>query len=140
MTLLDTFLADFSDGIIHLIPIVVPSMVFLFIAAIVIAGMFFQHQKQKLWHETMRVALEKGQPLPPMPDDSQQAKADKKQADLTPGLILISIGIALFIGLPQISSGIPLIGAYATGFLGVALLISAILKRTLDKPKDGKTE
>lgn len=140
MTLLNTFLADFSEGIIHLIPIVVPSVVFLFITAIVVAGMYFQHQKQRLWHETMRVALEKGQPLPPMPDDSQQARADKKQADLTPGLVLIAIGVALFIGLPQISSGIPLIGAYATGFLGIALLISAILKRTIDKPKNGKNE
>lgn len=33
--------------------------------AIVISAMEFNHQQQRLWLETSRIALETGQPLPP---------------------------------------------------------------------------
>jgi hypothetical protein len=40
-------------------------VVFCFVAVIVAIGSFSRWQRQKLWHETARVAIEKGQPMPP---------------------------------------------------------------------------
>ncbi|MFI5335728.1 MAG: hypothetical protein ACHQ5A_03035, partial [Opitutales bacterium] len=74
-----------------------------FLAAILIPvfALYFQHRKRQLWHETARVALEKGQPMPPMPEESGLSKEEFHEAiqhsrggknDLRSGLILIGVG------------------------------------------------
>jgi hypothetical protein len=40
-------------------------IIFVFVAAIVGMKTFFRMQREKLWHETARAAIDKGQPLPP---------------------------------------------------------------------------
>ena len=42
-------------------------VIFAFVAAIVAMKTVFRMQRQKLWHETARAAIDKGQPLPPAP-------------------------------------------------------------------------
>jgi hypothetical protein len=41
--------------------------IFGFVALIVLMKTVFRMQRQKLWHETARAAIDKGQPLPPAP-------------------------------------------------------------------------
>jgi hypothetical protein len=86
---------------------------------IVIAGLYFRHQQQKLWHETARVALEKGQPLPPQAAEDDQRRSGPDVAnDFRAGLVLIGLGAGLYFFLGR---GI----AAIVGFIGIALLIYA---------------
>ena len=86
---------------------------------IVVSGMYFRHQQQKLWHETARIALEKGQPLPPLPaEDQNEDRGSELASDFRSGLILVGTGIGLrFIVGPGIAA--------VVGFIGVALLVYA---------------
>jgi hypothetical protein len=116
--------------------ILVPIAVFTFVGAIVISAMYFKHQRQRMWHDTARLALEKGQPLPSMPDEGGQPR---KASDVKAGLVLIAVGIglSLFFGLVDSSrSG----GFHSRGFMGaipaligVALLLYGFLTGQLSK-------
>ena len=57
-----------------IIGIVIPVAGLIFAGAIAISAMYFKNRQRELWHETARVALEKGQPLPPMPDSEEGAE------------------------------------------------------------------
>lgn len=97
---------------------------------IAIAALYFRHQQQKLWHETARIALEKGQPLPPQAaEDTERPNA---AADFRAGLILIAVGAGLYFFLGR---GI----AFIVGFIGIALVlyaaVIAILKQR-NPPQD----
>lgn len=91
-------------------------------------------RRQELWHETARVALEKGQPLPPMPPDMlQQPVKEKPSNDIRSGLILIAVGAGLYLFLGTlVSPGLGYVGAIP-GFIGIALLgfgiVHALVKR-----------
>jgi hypothetical protein len=73
-----------------------------------------RNQREKLWHETARVALEKGQPVPPRPltDEDirnqpppgvnpeqwwRERRARKREKDLTGGFVLLGLGIAMVV-------------------------------------------
>ena len=94
---------------------------------IVVTALYFQHQRQKLWHETARVALEKGQPLPPGGPDGHDSLGQPRRADgrhdLRAGLILLGVGAGLFMFFPRQANFIGAIPA----FVGVALLIYAAI-------------
>jgi hypothetical protein len=99
-----------------------------------VAGMYFRHQQQKLWHETARIALEKGQPVPPMPNDDDEKQHPRQDPghDFRAGLILVATGAGLYFFLGR---GI----AAIVGFIGVALLIYAAcvsLFRSKNPPQD----
>src|ERR1019366_1256302 len=87
------------------------------IGPIVIFVVFrFAHRRHEMWHETARVALEKGQPLPPLPDDMQQQRQPRVRAegtnDLRSGLILIGVGAGLYLFLNALAGrGLGLVGA-----------------------------
>lgn len=110
-------------------------MAFLFIATIVIAAFFFQYRKMKCWHETTRLALEKGVTPPPMPEELASSKKEYKP-DVGHGLVVLAVGLALYFGLPQISPSIPLIGAYITGFVGIAIILSALFNHFTGKNRE----
>lgn len=110
-----------------LIPLVIFSMVLI----IVVAGQYFKNQDQKLWHETARIALEKGQPIPGAPANIREA-LDKKtepraagRGDVKAGLILIAIAAGLYLGGGEMN--VPTAGVYIPGFIGVALLCNALI-------------
>ena len=97
-------------------------------------GMFFQHRRQKMWHETARLALEKGLPVPDAVDLSSDhtskltphEKARNRQRGLLiAGLINIATGAGLFVALQQISPQTSFFGAIPA-FIGVALCLSAL--------------
>ncbi len=101
-----------------------------FVTAIVFIDMLGKAQKEKLRHETVRQALEKGQPLPPglLESEPVQRARDDRRA----GLIAIAVGVALFVifsalrtaGVPD---GIKWIGLIP-GLVGMALLVNWALE------------
>jgi uncharacterized protein DUF6249 len=105
-------------------------------------GMFFHHRRAEQWHQTARLALEKGQPVPTPPpsdeDDESTPRSPRQLAadDLRSGLVLIAVGIGMFIFLSHflVNSGLAAVGAIP-GFIGLALLLYGGT-RLLLSPKD----
>jgi hypothetical protein len=92
-------------------------------AVIIVYGLKFALRRQELWHETARVALEKGQPLPPMPGDMNEAENPEQNSDIRTGLIMIAVGAGLYLFFLSLFGGwMKYVGAIP-GFIGVALLL-----------------
>jgi hypothetical protein len=102
-----------------------------FVLGVLLIDMLGKAQKEKLRHETVRQALEKGQPLPPGLLEGKQVQ--KARDDRRGGLMAIAVGIALFVffsalrpeGMPDGIKWISLI----PGLVGVAMLINWALER-----------
>lgn len=81
----------------EIVPIFIVGIVF-FTAAIIVATVFlFLHRAKELKHQTVRLALEKGLPLPPgLLEESTPAR--QPQNDLRSGVkaVFIGIGLGLF--------------------------------------------
>lgn len=123
------------------IAIFVPIAGLVFAAVFGLAGMYFHHRKQELWHQTARVALEKGQPLPPMLEGMENAPTNyanpqaRWRGYFIGGLINIGVGAALYIALGQIPNTHFNVGYFGLipGFVGVALLIGAAVEAFVSK-------
>jgi len=124
-----------------MIAIIVPVSVFIVGGVIAVSAMHFQNQQKLAWHQTARVALEKGQPVPPMPGgsaacdagenetDSLAKREQQQRNDLRAGLILIGVGGGLFLMLRALTGGaVQYVGAIP-GFIGVAMVVHALLDR-----------
>ncbi len=94
-------------------------------AVIIIFGLKFAQRRQELWHETARVALEKGQPLPPLPGDMQHENTPEKNSDFRSGLILVAVGAGLYFFFLSLFGGWMKYIGTIPGFIGVALLLYA---------------
>ncbi len=137
-----SLLAQFDPAMIGAI---MPVASLIFVVAIIAIRKNAETQRQKLWHETARVALEKGQPVPLAP--SFKSEEEKKQnespiaRDIRAGLILFAIGGGLYFGSRQIQFGPGLFAFYIPIFIGVALLLNAGLSMLLGKKhgSDNKT-
>jgi hypothetical protein len=129
---------------------------FIFLAAIIIGPRYLRSRDRDKLHETLRLAYEKGQPVPPELIDAlvNEPKA-QQQRELLPtpdrdfrrGLVLVFIGIgfaaaayALYLGISVFSET----GAWITGecvaavgaipgFIGVAYLLLWLAKRHAPK-------
>ena len=103
-------------------------------------GMYFHHKRQALWHETARIALEKGQPLPSMPDEQEaRQERENKANDFRTGLIMIAIGAGLYLFFLSLFGGwMRYVGAIP-GFIGVALLIYATLNALFGRKDQANT-
>lgn len=111
------------------------------IAAIIFGGlgMYFHHRRQALWHETARIALEKGQPLPPLQDEETSQSHERKDNDFRSGLVLIAVGAGLFFFLNAfLGRAFGLVGAIP-GFIGVALLLYALLNAVFKRKDTSST-
>lgn len=107
--------------------IFVPMIVFGFVLLIIFIAHYFRLQRDRLWHETARAALEKGQPLPGQAL-SPGYRCRSPWRDFRGGLILLAVGIAFLcahVGPPGIHGNFP--GVILTG-IGVAFLLSALFQ------------
>jgi hypothetical protein len=116
-----------------LIAIVAP----LFCAAFIIGAiLYYKHTRAQLWHETARLALEKGQPLPVPPDESARARVEIRgeRNDVRTGLILIGVGV----GIAMFFNGVHAHEAMGIGAIplciGVALLLFGLFSRRKPAP------
>ena len=102
-----------------------------FVIGIVLIATLEKAQKEKLRHETIRQALEKGQPLPPELLEGKQVQTARD--DRRGGLIAIAVGVALFVFLGALQAagvpdGIKWVGLIP-GLIGVAMLLNWALER-----------
>lgn len=97
--------------------------VFAFILVLAIIRRVFRLYQTKLWHDTARLALEKGLPLPPPlePWDRGCSRSSRGFGwwDIRRGLVLLAVGGALYLALPEQQKMYALIPT----FLGIASLI-----------------
>ncbi len=94
-----------------------------------IAAMYFHHQRRVLWHETARIALEKGQPLPPglSASNSSDHSQSSPGNDIRGGLISIAVGAGLYLFFEGFGMGpLRFVGAIPA-FVGLAMLLFGIL-------------
>jgi hypothetical protein len=102
-------------------------------ATIVIAVLYFRNQQQRMWHETARLALDKGQPVPVeiLPDTDNAEKGNtptRVHRDVKAGLILIAVAAGMYFGSKELGSmKHASMGVYIPGFIGVALLVNAAI-------------
>jgi hypothetical protein len=95
-----------------------------FISLIIIFGLKFVQRRQELWHETARVALEKGQPLPPLPPDMRHEKHPNYNSDFRTGLIMMATGGGLYLFFDTFIPALRFV-ASIPGFIGIGLLVFA---------------
>lgn len=98
-----------------------------FTILLIIFGLKYVQRRQELWHETARVALEKGQPLPPLPRDMQHEKHPDENNDLRAGLVTIATGAGLYLFFATFLPALRFVAAIP-GFVGVALLLYGLGK------------
>lgn len=130
-----SFFSQFLASIETIPWVAIVAIIGSFVMGPVIIFIVFQsiQRRHQLWHETARVALEKGQPLPPMPADvaPPPPTETKPTNDIRTGLILIATGGGLFLFLNTlVGRGLGFVGAIP-GFIGVALLLFGILNAIL---------
>lgn len=110
-------------------------IVFGFTAAIVASVLYTRHRDRALRHETIRVALERGQPVPPeLLTDPRGSRA--RRSDLSYGVLLLFTGVGLSAFLWSIHNR-----NWAAGLifmaLGLGYLVSHVLgSRTSTRPTE----
>jgi hypothetical protein len=114
-------------------------VIFAFIIISGIIKQYFRWKRAQQWHETARLALEKGQPLPKDELDCISNRGWKHDRpwrvswDVRRGLVLIAVGTALYFALP---AGVNLWAAIPA-FIGVAFLLFGLFSfLQSDKPSD----
>ncbi len=145
---ISTPIADLDSAMVLSLPVIALVMPFLFVICIIGFGILKEYRYKKLQHETMRLLIEKGQPIPPelfaekqadvgLLDKLNNLNKKKEKDDRKVGLILIAVAIGLYFffknmtGMPDGLCWVSLI----PGLIGVALLINWALSRK-DKKAD----
>jgi hypothetical protein len=137
-------LAEMHSPVFYVMMVPVAGM--LLALVLITVGAHFRNQEEKRRHETARLALERGQPIPGFAESWRSADPRMAQQRSWMGLMIGGlINVALGIGLYFMLSSIP--GAYIArysgaipGLIGVALLLSALIvaltSRTKSDPGD----
>jgi hypothetical protein len=95
-----------------------PIITFSFVLLLFAIRSFTRLQQQKLWHETARIALEKGLPPPPFPATVGRGRM------IYVGLVWVAVGIGLrFVQLSGPSRWAPL-----PICIGIALLVGGVIQ------------
>ncbi len=123
-----------------------------FVAAIILIPIYLRYRERGRMHETLRIAYEKGQPVPPELIEALQSNVAAKMAstperDFRTGIVLVAVGLGfvglgygLWYGLMSVNE----IAAYVSGgstagfgaipgLIGVAYLILWATKRNAPK-------
>ena len=132
--LLNLPLAGVLDSSLQqLAAILIPIAVLSLATTIVVSAIYFHNRRREMWHQTARLALEKGQPIPEPPDHEHERKTPTSPGqeaanDIRAGLICIAAGagIYLFLG-ALIGPAFAYVGAIP-GFVGLALLLFGLAR------------
>ena len=119
--------------------ILIPIAFFAMIAAIVLVPGYLRMREKERLHETLRLAYEKGQPVPPEMIEALQTEKPHAapDRDLRRGIILLSVAAALvflgaMLGMHEHAhhASWPLVGSAAfPGFIGLGYLAFWALSR-----------
>ena len=120
----------------QLVAIVVPVCGLIFAGVVVVTAMYFRLQRQRQWHETARLALEKGQPIPvPLSPPDGGGRRPEQSNDLRSGLVLIGVGVGLYVFLGTfLGRGLGYVGAIP-GCIGIGLLLNGLFTALTAKRK-----
>ena len=126
--------------------VLVPLSFFAFLAAIILVPGYLKSKDRGRMHETLRIAYEKGQPVPPeliqaIQSGNEVSKdVNRSEKDLRAAVILIGLSlglVAMGFALGQTEGAeaqfSTLAGATIPGFIGLGFLVLWYLNR--DKPK-----
>lgn len=130
-------LVNFPDIPPYMIAIFVPIAGMIFAGVMGVSGMIFKHRQRELWHETARIALEKGQPLPPAVEEFTRRNPDRrfKRNDLRAGIILLAVSLGLYVFFHAVARDAEAIAAIP-GCLGGALVLLGIIEALSGKKSD----
>lgn len=108
--------SDFDDGALMAIPIVGIIFTTLFGAPVLVVGliMFFSYWKARSLHRTVRLMVEKGQPVPEALFATPHSPA-RARSDMRRGVVLIMIGLGVMIFLGAVNNWED--GAWAVGII-----------------------
>jgi hypothetical protein len=126
-------LSDVSERLA--VPIVGIVFVTLFGAPVLIVAliMYFGFSKNRMMHKTIRLMVEKGQPVPPAllaPPPS----AVRQRSDMRRGVVLVMVGLGLMLFLGVVNEGED--GAWAVGIIPFLIGIGYLLVWKLEGRKD----
>jgi hypothetical protein len=116
----------------------IPIVICLMIAAIVIVPRYFKSLERQKMAETLKAAIEKGQPLPTEVVDaiaSGTKAPPTPQRDLRTGIVWLGVGVGLaamgwLLGYDDPDATYPLIGiACFPAFIGIAFIVMSFLNR-----------
>lgn len=131
------FASIFGIGAVELMGFGIPVAGMILGGVMGITAMYFRHQQSRLWHETARIALEKGQPLPDFPDEKRIGRSKSPDRlnshDLRAGLILLGVGAGIYVFFVTVGAEEARFIGAIPGFIGVALLLHALLTALLPK-------
>jgi hypothetical protein len=126
--------SDFDDGALMAIPIVGIIFTTLFGAPVLIVGliMFFSYWKARSLHRTVRMMVEKGQPVPEALF-ATPPRAIRQRSDMRRGVILMMVGfgVMIFFGAMDDWDG----GAWALGIIPFLIGAGYLLVWKLDDNK-----
>jgi hypothetical protein len=79
--------------------ILIPITFFLFLAAVILVPGYLRSKEKERLHETLRVAYEKGQPVPPEMIEALQSNRLRPQPDrdLRRGIVLLCVAAAIVV-------------------------------------------
>jgi hypothetical protein len=116
----------------------IPIFFFAMIAAIVIVPRYFRSIERQKMAETLRVAIERGQPLPSEVVDAMSSNVKTPptpQRDLRTGIIWLGVGVGLgamgwALSFEDPDATLPLVGiACFPAFIGLAFIVMSFLNR-----------
>jgi len=88
------------------VAIVVPIAAFLFVLGIIGIIAYSGHRKRTVAHETLRLLIEKGEPLSSEMINDMSMLTDPRRNDLRRGVILLSLALAFcLIGMIHVGNG-----------------------------------
>ena len=127
---------DFDEGALMAIPIVGIIFTTLFGAPVLIVGviMFFSYIKARSLHKTVRMMVEKGQPVPEALF-ATPASPIRQRSDMRRGVILtlVGVGVMIFFGAMDDWDG----GAWALGIIPFLIGLGYLLVWKLEQNKAG---
>ncbi|MBA3812618.1 MAG: hypothetical protein H0X27_13445 [Caulobacteraceae bacterium] len=142
----------FAQIIDELVPILGIFMIIAVVIGPIWVKSYFAARDRAQMHETLRVAYEKGQPVPPELIESLQSKVSERsmptpERDLRRAIVLISVGLGLcglgyfmWYGLMSVNdiaaytTGTSIAGAGAIpGLIGVAYLVLWLTRRNVPR-------
>lgn len=125
---------DFDDGALMAIPIVGIIFTTLFGAPVLIVGLilFFSYWKQRSLHRTVRMMVEKGQPVPEGLFVAPHSPA-RQRSDMRRGVVLVMVGLGLIVFLGAVNDWEG--GSWAIGVIPFLMGLGYLLVWKLDAGK-----